>query len=293
MADGASETADQRRAPTQAQGTLRERRATAAMEKHLPRPEWSVRQKLALTARMLAAEEHASGLAGQITARGEGPGTMWTARFGLGFEEVRARDFLLVDADLKVVRGDGMANPSNRFHLWIYRARPDVHCIVHTHPPYCSALSMLGVPLRAAHMDTAMFHEDCAWLETWPGPPIGDEEGELISEALGEKELHPPGPPWSARRGADGGGGGHPGSHDRARGTAATDGDGGGYHQGAAAGRRSPGPRLPAQAGAAERHVPLLRAAGARGGAGVPGRGNVRRTDAACACSRSADSGMS
>ena len=164
-----------------------ETRATAAMERHLPKPEWSVRQKLALTARMLAAEEHASGLAGQITARGEAPGTMWTARFGLGFEEVRARDFLLVDEDLNVIRGDGMANPSNRFHLWIYRARPDVRCVVHTHPPHCSALSMIGVPLHAAHMDTALFHDDCAWLERWPGPPIGDEEGELISEALGDK----------------------------------------------------------------------------------------------------------
>ena len=186
MTDGEAATATRHEPPHKPKAHF-ENRATAAMEKHLPKPEWSVRQKLALTARMLAAEEHASGLAGQITARGEAPGTMWTARFGLGFEEVRARDFLLVDEDLNVIRGDGMANPSNRFHLWIYRARPDVHCVVHTHPPHCSALSMIGVPLHAAHMDTALFHEDCAWLERWPGPPIGDQEGELISEALGEK----------------------------------------------------------------------------------------------------------
>jgi len=163
-------------------------RATAEMEQHLPVPDWSLRQKLALTARMLAREEHGSALAGQITARGGGdPATLWTARFGLGLEEIRAADFLLVDDDLNVLEGDGMANPSNRFHLWIYRARPDVQCIVHTHPPYCSALSMIGVPLQAAHMDTSMFYDDCAWLETWPGPPIGDEEGELISSALGDK----------------------------------------------------------------------------------------------------------
>ena len=46
---------------------------------------------------------------------------------------------------------------------------------------------MLGVPLIASHMDTAMFYEDCAWLPEWPGPPIGDEEGDLISNALGDK----------------------------------------------------------------------------------------------------------
>ncbi len=59
-------------------------RATAEMKQHLPVPDWSLRQKLALTARMLAREEHGSALAGQITARGDDPGTMWTARFGLG-----------------------------------------------------------------------------------------------------------------------------------------------------------------------------------------------------------------
>ena len=162
-------------------------RATAEMERHLPTPDWSVREKLALSCRMLAREEHGSALAGQITARGEAPGTMWTARFGLGLEEIRARDFLLVDDDLAVLEGDGMPNPSNRFHLWIYRERPDVNAIMHTHPPHVSALSMIGVPLKAAHMDTSMFYEDCAYLDHWPGPPIGDEEGEIISAALGKK----------------------------------------------------------------------------------------------------------
>ena len=81
-----------------------------------------------------------------------------------------------------------MPNPSNRFHLWIYRARPSVGSIMHTHPPHVSALSMIGTPLIAAHMDTTLFHEDCAWLAEWPGVPIGDEEGRIISEALGDQK---------------------------------------------------------------------------------------------------------
>jgi L-fuculose-phosphate aldolase len=36
-------------------------------------------------------------------------------------------------------------------------------------------------------MDTAMFYDDCAYLAEWPGPPIGDEEGRIIHEALGDK----------------------------------------------------------------------------------------------------------
>lgn len=157
------------------------------MDTHFVMPEWSERQKLALSARILAADGHDSGLAGQLTARGPTPGTYYALRFGLGMEEITAENLLLVDDDLNVLEGDGMPNPSNRFHLWIYRAKPHVHSIVHTHAPYVSALSMIGVPLAVAHMDTSLFHDDCAWLPTWPGTPIGDEEGRIISEAIGDK----------------------------------------------------------------------------------------------------------
>jgi L-fuculose-phosphate aldolase len=160
---------------------------TEQMERHLSVPPWSLRQKIALTCRILATEGHESAIAGQITARGERADTYRMLSFGLGFDEACASNIVLVDNDLNLLEGDGMVNPSNRFHLWIYCHRPDVTAIVHTHPPYCSALSITGQPLIAAHMDTAMFYDDCAYLAEWPGPPIGDEEGRIIHEALGDK----------------------------------------------------------------------------------------------------------
>src|SRR6202000_1162702 len=45
------------------------------MKQHSVVPEWSDRQKLALAARILAADGHDSGLAGQLTARGPRPTT--------------------------------------------------------------------------------------------------------------------------------------------------------------------------------------------------------------------------
>jgi L-fuculose-phosphate aldolase len=162
-------------------------RTARNMEEHLPTPTWDTRQKLALTCRILASEGHESALAGQITARGETPGTYYMLRFGLGFDEASAQNIILVDDDLNVLDGGGMPNPSNRFHLWIYRHRAHVNCIIHTHPPYVSALSMTGEALAVAHMDHTMFHDDCAFLPDWPGVPIGDEEGEIISAALGTK----------------------------------------------------------------------------------------------------------
>jgi L-fuculose-phosphate aldolase len=148
----------------------------------------STRQKVALTCRVLFDAGHDSGLAGQITARAEQPGTYYTQRLGLGFDEITAGNLLVVDEDLNVLDGDGMANPANRFHSWIYRARPDVQCIVHTHAFHVAALSMLEVPLVVSQMDTTPLYDDCAFLADWPGVPVGNEEGEIISEALGDKK---------------------------------------------------------------------------------------------------------
>ncbi len=158
------------------------------MEKYVRSPDWTPAQRVALACRMLDANGHESALAGQITMRGDKPGTYWGLSFGLGFDEARASNILHFDNDLNVLEGEGMANPANRFHLWIYKARPDVNAIVHTHPPYASALSMIAEPLIVSHMDTCVLYENCAYLADWPGVPIGDEEGRIISEGLGDKE---------------------------------------------------------------------------------------------------------
>lgn len=164
------------------------RRAEDGMSANVDESGLSTRQKVALTCRVLFDAGHDSGLAGQITARAEQPSTYYTQRLGLGFDEITAGNLLIVDEDLKVVDGDGMANPANRFHSWIYRARPDVQCIVHTHPFHAAALSMLEVPLVVSQMDTTPLYGDCAFLADWPGVPVGNEEGEIISAALGDKK---------------------------------------------------------------------------------------------------------
>mgnify|MGYP006201133975 CR=1 FL=1 len=126
-------------------------------------------------------------MAGQITARGEQEGTYFTQQLGLGFDEITSTNVLLVDEDLTVLKGYGMPNPANRFHSWVYRARPDVNCIIHTHPLHVAALSMLEVPLNVSHMDNCPLYEDCAFLKDWPGVPVGNEEGQIISQAMGSK----------------------------------------------------------------------------------------------------------
>ncbi|KVN31840.1 class II aldolase [Burkholderia stagnalis] len=169
--------------PKAALVALAERR----LENEIGESGWTVRQKLALTCRILFDAGHDSGLAGQITCRADEAGTYYTQRLGLGFDEISAANLLRVNEDLEVVDGEGIPNPANRFHTWIYRQRPDVNCIIHTHPTHVAALSMLEQPLVVSHMDTCPLYDDCAFLKDWPGVPVGNEEGEIISKALGDK----------------------------------------------------------------------------------------------------------
>ncbi len=162
-------------------------RADKQMDLYLEDSGYSTTQKLALTCRILFDNGHDSGLAGQITARGADRTTFYTQRLGLGFDEISADNFLLVDEHLNVLEGKGMANPANRFHSWVYRARADVNCIIHTHAVCTAALGMLEVPLEVSHMDNCVLYDDVAFVAKWPGVPVGNEEGELISGALGDK----------------------------------------------------------------------------------------------------------
>ena len=158
-------------------------RVSREMDEDLPFLQGSTAELLAACCRILGKENHESGLAGQVTARADEPGTFWTLQFGYGFEEATVERIVLVDDDLKPLRG-GRPNPGVRFHIWIYKKRPDVQAVVHTHAPHASALACTGEALKTIHMDGAMLH-GTAHLPEWPGVPVADDEGRIISGALG------------------------------------------------------------------------------------------------------------
>jgi L-fuculose-phosphate aldolase len=157
-------------------------RVSREMAADFPSADLPPREALAAACRILAREGHESGLAGQVTARADDR-SWWTLQFGHGFDEATPERMVRVDHDLRPLSG-GRPNPGVRFHVWIYGKRPDVKAIVHTHAPYASALAATGQPLKTIHMDSAMLH-GTAHLAEWPGVPVADDEGRIISGALG------------------------------------------------------------------------------------------------------------
>eukprot|EP00392_Amoebophrya_sp_AT5.2_P019910 g20943.t1 len=163
-----------------------------ALTSKMVQPSWPRDQKMALTARILADAGHGGTLSGQISCRDNNETRakeglhFWTQVYGVPLELIRPSDFILVNDRLEVVDGNGFPNLANRFHLHVYKARPDINCFVHTHPTWTNALSMTGLPLHIGHMDTMALYDQVAHIPDWPGVPFGDEEGEIIQTALGK-----------------------------------------------------------------------------------------------------------
>ena len=98
-----------------------------------------------------------NSLAGQVSClemHKDGSFGMRTLKYGIGFDEATPSNLVLVDKDLNTEDPALFPNFAIRFHIHIYQARPDVRCIVHTHPPGVNALGLAAKDLEADHMDS-------------------------------------------------------------------------------------------------------------------------------------------
>lgn len=145
--------------------------------------------KLAAAYRILARLGLDDGLAGHISLRVPGaPEYFWVNPFGMFFNEVTAENLVLVNAQGEIIDGGAMINFAGFcIHSAIHRARPDVNCAVHTHPPAGSAYSCLNMLLEPLDQTGCSFFEDHAIYQEYTGVVIDPNQATDIAEALGDK----------------------------------------------------------------------------------------------------------
>jgi L-ribulose-5-phosphate 4-epimerase len=68
---------------------------------------------------------------------------------GVDFDTLKAGDLIVTDLHGKVVEGDLLPSVDTATHLYVYRHRPDLKGIIHTHSPYATSFAALGqtIPL--------------------------------------------------------------------------------------------------------------------------------------------------
>jgi ribulose-5-phosphate 4-epimerase/fuculose-1-phosphate aldolase len=153
----------------------------------LPTSEADSKRDLAFACRILAAEGQGDNIFGHVSARTPGSDRFWMKPSGLGLDEIQPDDLLLLDDAGEVLAGRHPRHDEFPIHAEVFRARPDVMCVVHTHPPYSVAFGARGGRLRPVSHEANFF---------WPhGVPVFDrftdlvktsEQGRLLAAALGQ-----------------------------------------------------------------------------------------------------------
>ena len=127
-----------------------------------------------------------TGIAGHLTARLQGADTFWAHRWGLGFDEIGADDLVESDFELRTVSGNGTCNPTLHIHTQIYRVRPDINCIVHSHAENIVALSATGTPLMPVTQTGCYYFDDVCVFDEFDGIVLDTQEGDAIAAALAD-----------------------------------------------------------------------------------------------------------
>jgi L-ribulose-5-phosphate 4-epimerase len=122
---------------------------------------------------------------GNISARDPGTGLVVIKPSGVRYEELRADQMVVLEVGGKVVEGSLKPSSDTLSHLVVYRHRPDVHGVVHTHSRYATAFAAVGrsIPVYlTAQGDEFGCEIPCAGFAL-----IGSEEiGKQVIEHIGQ-----------------------------------------------------------------------------------------------------------
>lgn len=119
----------------------------------------------------------------QVTAPEEKDDLYLINPYGLHWSEMTPEALILMNGDGETLEGEGEAEASARnIHIAGHRANSRHVCILHTHMPYATSLTMVeNGRLEMAHQTACRFHGRIAYEEEFGGLAHDAEEGERIA----------------------------------------------------------------------------------------------------------------
>jgi len=115
---------------------------------------------------------------GNVSARDPESGLVVIKPSGIRYEGLTPENMVVVDLDGRVVEGNYKPSSDTASHCYIYRHRPDLNGVVHTHSRYATAFAAVGQPIPCVL--TAIADEfggpiPCGGFALIGGEAIGEE----------------------------------------------------------------------------------------------------------------------
>ena len=76
---------------------------------------------------------------------------------------IKPEDMVIIDMKGQRIRGERKSSSEIAMHLLIYEMRPDIHAVVHAHPPCATAYAAAGIPLNKALISEVVLALDVAY----------------------------------------------------------------------------------------------------------------------------------
>lgn len=114
----------------------------------------AIREELCKYAKKVVANKLVVGPGGNLSAKHEG--FMYLSPSGFALDEIEPDQWVEVNIETGAITDTGF-RPSSEvlMHLYAYRENPDIGAIVHTHPPYCIAFTLVEEELPVMFPDQA------------------------------------------------------------------------------------------------------------------------------------------
>ena len=122
---------------------------------------------------------------GNVSARDPETGLVVIKASGIRYEDMRPQHMIVMDLEGQRVEGDYKPSSDVYSHIYIYRHRPDVGGVVHTHSRYATAFAAVGREIPCVL--TAMGDEFGGPIPCGGFALIGDEAiGRIVIESIGK-----------------------------------------------------------------------------------------------------------
>jgi glutamate-1-semialdehyde 2,1-aminomutase len=110
-----------------------------------------IRREVLDSSRWLAEHGYLGQLSsgGNISARVPGEKSIAITPSGRTYFSLDLNDICIIDFDQNPIEGSLAPSIETGMHIGVYRNRPDVNAVIHTHQPFASTLSVINKPIPA------------------------------------------------------------------------------------------------------------------------------------------------
>ena len=144
----------------------------------------SIREELVLLNQALPEYGLVTWTSGNVSIRDPKTGYVAIKASGVKFPDLTPETMVVVDLEGNMIEGELKASSDTASHLYIYRHRPDVNGVVHTHSNYATAFAAHGKPIPVYL--TAQADEFGGPIPCGGFALIGGEQiGRIVVESIG------------------------------------------------------------------------------------------------------------